>query len=607
MLTPEQWEKISKQASQIYSQLELEVIEEIAKRIVNVGYANTVVHNDTLIAQEMGMLYQDIISMVASNTEKTEEQIQQIFENAGIETLRYDDRIYKEAGLKPISIKQSKSMLQLLVSTAYKTNNNLKNLCMTTANNVQNDFLNAIDNAYLEVSTGVKSYSSSIIDTIDKISKKGATVTYPSGRKMSIESATRMNIITGVNQTCGKLQEMRADEMGWDLMELTAHGGARPEHAEWQGKIVSRSGQKGYLTLDDIGYGEPTGFKGVNCRHDWYPYFRGSSRTYSDEQLDFWKNETVTYNGKEISKYDATQIQRRMERQIRQDKKDIAGLQGILTSNNKDDKILQQTRKELQSKKNKLTEHNTILNDFVKQTDSKKDYNRLYIGKASKVNKLQEMTSIDKISSISKELDKIKVEYNPVNKLNKTLSSNEIIQKIAGGDETKGSCSSVALTYIGNISGLDVLDFRGGESQNFFSSPQNILKMCDNLKIKYEMELNYNDILGANSLLNKIIEGKEYYLSTGGHAAIVRKINNQFQYLELQNKVDNGYKQFTGRTLKERFGCKQSHTVQGHKAKARSLLIDIDEFTNKDEFSEILGYINTSTSKQLKGVNGNAK
>ena len=90
-----------------------------------------------------------------------------------------------------------------------------------------------------------------------------------------------MNIITGVNQTCGKLQELRADEVGWDLMELTAHSGARPSHMSWQGKIVSRSGKKGYLSLDDIGYGTATGFKGVNCRHDWYPYYKGSTRTYT--------------------------------------------------------------------------------------------------------------------------------------------------------------------------------------------------------------------------------------------------------------------------------------------------------------------------------------
>lgn len=214
---------------------------------------------------------------------------------------------------------------------------------------------------------------------------------------------------------------------------------------------------------------------------------------------------------------------------------------------------------------------------------------------------------IGETSEILKILKSSKIEYNPVQKLKKTLTDNEIIQRISGGDETIGSCSSVALTYVGNKNGLDALDFRGGESQKFFSTPQNVLKMCDDLKIKYKMELNYNDTLGAMSLLNKVEEGKEYYLSTGAHAAIVRKIDGKLQYLELQGKVDNGFKQFTTQTLRKRFGCKQSHTVQGHKAKARSLLIDVDEFTDKDEFKEILGYINTPVNKQLKGANGNAK
>ena len=385
MLPPNFLENIENQAINLYSNLELEIIEEISKRITNVGYANTVVHNDVLIAQEMGLLYQDIVSLVSKNTEKSYEEIQRIFEDEGIETLKFDDKIYKAAGLNPIPVEQSKSMLQFLTSTANKTNSNLKNLCMTTANTSQQEFINAIDKAYLEVSTGVKSYTTSIIDTVKELSKTSSKVEYPSGYRTSIENAVRMNIVTGVNQTCGKLQEMRADEMGWDLMELTAHGGARPEHAEWQGKIVSRSGQKGYLSLDDIGYGEPTGFKGVNCRHDWYPYFKGSSTTYSDKQLNLWKNETVSYNGQKISKYNATQIQRKIERQIRQDKKDIAGLQGILTSNNKDDKMLEEAKQKLQNKNNKLKEHNSLLDDFVKQTNSKKDYNRLYIGGNTKL------------------------------------------------------------------------------------------------------------------------------------------------------------------------------------------------------------------------------
>lgn len=377
MITPEQWDLIGKQASKIYSQLELEIIQEIAERIANVGYANTVVLNDILIAQEMGLMYQDIIQLVAKYNETSESQIKDIFETAGVKSLDYDDKIYKLAGLNPIPLKQSTSMWQLLEATALKTHNNLNNLVMTTASSAQTQFYNAMNKAYMEVSTGVKSYSQSITDTIKELSNQGSYITYPSGQRRSIESAVRMNVVTSVNQTCGKLQEMRADELGWDLMELTAHSGARPEHAEWQGRIVSRSGQKGYLSLDDIGYGEATGFKGVNCRHDWMPYYKGSTRTYSNKELNELKNEIVTYNGKTISKYEATQIQRKIERQIRQDKKEIAGLQGVLTSGNK--ALLEDAKIELANAQTRQKLNNSTLNNFLKQTGLNKDYSRLKV------------------------------------------------------------------------------------------------------------------------------------------------------------------------------------------------------------------------------------
>ena len=378
MLTQGDFINIEKQASALYESLELEIIEEIATRIAKVGYANTVVLNDIQIAQEMGALYTDIITLVAKYNNTSYEKVAEIFEQAGAKTLKFDDKIYTEAGLNPLPIKQSPGMVQMLNATIEKTSGNLQNLAMTTANTAQTQFYNAMNKAYMEVSTGVKSYTQSIINTIKDISSQGATITYPSGRNMSLESAVRMNIITGVNQTCGKLQELRANELGWDLMELTAYSGARPEHAKWQGQIVSRSGRKGYLSLRDIGYGEPTGFKGINCHHDWYPYVEGSTRTYTQKELNKWKNEKVEYNGKKISKYDATQKQRYFERQIRQDKKDLKAQQAILTSKDKNINI-EQVQNEIRNIKAKQKEHNAQLNDFLKQTGLRKDNSRLVI------------------------------------------------------------------------------------------------------------------------------------------------------------------------------------------------------------------------------------
>ncbi len=394
MLTSKDFKLIEKQASQLYGQLELEIIQEIAERIANVGYANTVVNNNAAILQEMGVLYEDIIEMVAKYNGTSAIQIRKIFENAGINTLKRDDTIYKLAGLNPKGL--NTSMIQLLSATARNTHNNLSRLTLTTANTSQMQFLKAMNKAYMEVSTGTKSYSQSIIDTVKEISNQGAYIEYPSGQHRSLESAVRMNVLTSVNQTSGKLQLMRAEEMQWDLMEISAHSGARPEHAEWQGKIVSRSGQAGYLSLEDIGYGEVTGFQGVNCRHTWFPYYKGSIRTYTNKELTELKNEKVEYNGKEISKYEATQIQRKIERQIRQDKKDIAGLQGILKSEATDNKLIEKTKSQMAKKSLIYNTHKKELNSLVVQTKAKIDDSRLMVG--IKYNSSQ-ISSVTKLSN----------------------------------------------------------------------------------------------------------------------------------------------------------------------------------------------------------------
>ena len=437
MLTQGDFINIEKQATALYESLELEIIEEIATRIARVGHANTVVLNDIMIAQEMGVLYQDIVRLVAEYNNTSYEKVAEIFNQAGVQTLKFDDKIYTEAELNPLPIKQSPGMIQMLNATIEKTSGNLQNLVMTTANTAQTQFINAMNNAYMYVSTGVKSYTSAIIDEIRNLSSQGAMIEYPSGARRSLESAVRMNIVTSVNQNCGKLQELRADEMGWDLMEITAHSGARPEHAHWQGKIVSRSGQKGYLSLRDIGYGEATGFKGINCRHDWYPYMEGSARTYTQEQLDAWENEKVTYNGKEYSKYDATQLQRAMERRIRADKKELAGLQGILTSA-KDNKLIEDTRAEFGRRSLIYKTHQNELDNFINQTSLRKDNTRLYIGKQDK----SISTQVANVTKIANKYNNSDIVGSKVNEIKITEIGEHIISR----------------TYARNVSFEDVQD-----------------------------------------------------------------------------------------------------------------------------------------------------
>ena len=200
-----------------------------------------------------------------------------------------------------------------------------------------------------------------------------------------------------------------------------------------------------------------------------------------------------------------------------------------------------------------------------------------------------------------------KVEYNEVRKLQKELTTEEIIKKLGGGDQTKGSCSSLAFAYIGNRNGYDVLDFRGGISTEIFATTRNIVEIANLDGIESKVIKRANDYNAVKELLTFVEEKKEYYLETGKHAAIIRIGNRGFEYLELQSETENGFKKLDSSVLKTRFGCQTSYSVGGIKFEKSNVLIEIDSCKNSEEFKNLLGYINTAKDKQNKGEGGYAK
>ena len=137
--------------------------------------------------------------------------------------------------------------------------------------------------------------------------------------------------MTGIGQTTGEICLANTRELGQDLMEITAHAGARPSHSYWQGQIVSLSGRRGYLSLDDIGYGSGDGFKGWNCRHDWFPYFEDSTRMYSERDLEELDAKNIEFpDGSMHTLYEAEQKQRAYERTIREIKRILAAQDDVI-------------------------------------------------------------------------------------------------------------------------------------------------------------------------------------------------------------------------------------------------------------------------------------
>ena len=230
--------------------------------------------------------------------------------------------------------------------------------------------------------------------------------------------------------------------------------------------------------------------------------------------------------------------------------------------------------------------------------------------KSDKSDKIETRKSIgiqSEISQVRKLALQMGLTSNPIKKSSKKLTEEEIIQAISGGDKTKGSCSSVAFAYIGNKAGYTVLDFRGGKSCVFFSRLDRINMIGSLPGVEMHVAKNINDFKAVKELLEKAENGKEYYLATGRHAAIVRKNDNLVEYLELQSKIVNGFKPFDDTVLKKRFKAKRSHTFRGRKYDVDSYLIDVNSLKDNPEFHNILSFLNTAESKQMKGISGHEK
>lgn len=333
MLSPEYLKVVPNELIKVYQEIEDEILLDIARRIARkdeAGYTSTYQLKQLLIGNKD---FEELKKKLKPMLYHSDEVLDEIIEN-GIKTHYNDEQsIYSMVGKSLVNLDKNKAVLSQIQAYKKAMKENLNNLTKTMGVAVNDDFVNLntlykheLNKAVLSTQLGVLDSTTAIRRVVNNIARGGVKfINYEgSGRNYTIESAVGMVVRSGLNRLSGEISLLNAEEMEQDLMEISAHLGARPSHSVWQGEIVSLSGRTGYLDLQDIGYGETTGFQGVNCRHNWYPYFEGLSyRSYSKEYLQELEDKKVYYEGEEYTYYEATQIQRQLERDVRNLKKRV--------------------------------------------------------------------------------------------------------------------------------------------------------------------------------------------------------------------------------------------------------------------------------------------
>lgn len=331
MLTPDYLEKLPDDVVALWQAVEDDILQDVARRIKAMDELAPLTPTAAWQAwrlEQVQAVRQDVTATLAKYSDRSRDGIRQLLLDAGLETLAADDEIYQAAGLTPSPVQDSEPLNNLLNAGYRQTLGTWQNLTATTAATVTGAFEARLDRAWLQVSSGAFDYNTAIRSAVDDLADHMPGVTYPSGHTDTLEVAVRRAVLTGVNQTAAKLQLARAEEMGCEFVEVTAHEGARPEHALWQGKVYHIGGAILYqgVWYEDFetatGYGTGPGLCGWNCRHNFYPFFPGISvPNYTAARLEELNARDVEYGGKQYTRYEIRQMRRALERTVRKYKR----------------------------------------------------------------------------------------------------------------------------------------------------------------------------------------------------------------------------------------------------------------------------------------------
>lgn len=373
MLTLRQLDDLPDSIVDIITATEREIINDMARRIAKMGAITDTAQWQLYRLEALGAERDYIMHRLNRALNMSEHELIRLFDEAATRSLAIDDAIYRAAGYNPQPLADNAYMQQLIRAGLIKTLTEYRNLTLTTAATAAQQFENTLDLAYHKVTSGGFTYQQAIRDGIRSLTMKGiASIRYPTGWVDYLDVAFRRATLTGVNQTAAELQLRRMDEMGVDLIETTAHHGARTapgpgpdNHAWWQGRWFSRSRRPSKYPdfYEQTGYGTGPGLCGWNCRHSFFPVIEGlSDRAYSLDQLRQLNARTVTLDGKKMSLYDATQQQRCIERKIRRWKREESAMSAAGLDSS--------------TAKTKVREWQAAQRDFIDQTGLTRDYFR---------------------------------------------------------------------------------------------------------------------------------------------------------------------------------------------------------------------------------------
>lgn len=335
MFSPNEIEAMPLELEKQFKDLETRVMEDIVRRIKINGEITRAADWQIYRLQELGKAQEEIRQYIQDTLHLSDEEIDKLYSDALESGYVRDEKLYDAVGARQIPFAENEPLQQLISAVKTQTADELRNITQSLGFAVrQTDgtlavtgladyYQKTLDGAMLDIATGVFDYNTVLKRVVSELTNSGLrTIDYATGWSNRVPVAARRALMTGIAQVTGKINEQNAAELGTDTFEVTRHIGARPSHQVWQGRVYTHD-----ELVSVCGLGTVEGLNGANCYHDYYPFIPGvSERTYTDEELDRLnaeENTPIEFEGKEYTKYEALQKQRRLETTMRAQRQKI--------------------------------------------------------------------------------------------------------------------------------------------------------------------------------------------------------------------------------------------------------------------------------------------
>lgn len=333
-ITPEYLDAAPEPIAIAMRELEKDILREICSRFKLTGELNEVAMNDIRALRAQGLDMETIEKMIAKHSKETLPQVQEALDRV----VEYNQKYYNELASKasiaePLFWVTAADIAQIQSQTLDGYRNITRSLGFALQTNGKVTFQSiakayqaALDKAEVKMQSGAFTLQQSLEDAVRELADSGIyTIDYATGHRDRADVAARRAIFTGLNQLTSKYTETAAETLETDLYEITAHRGARDKgtgwknHKAWQGKVYSTKDGSKYPNIYKVcGLGAVDGLEGANCRHHRHAFLEGvSERVYTDDELANIDPPPVEFEGRTYSAYEATQMQRKMERTVR--------------------------------------------------------------------------------------------------------------------------------------------------------------------------------------------------------------------------------------------------------------------------------------------------